>query len=335
MDALQYQYKRKLQGYAQRRNIDSPLYASQREGLPHALCFKATVTVDGRSFESPSYYNTLKEAENASAKVALKSLSLDGFQENDSSIYKNLLQQLAQNEGFILPTYKTISTGESHKPTFFSTVEVEEEIFHGKGGPSKKQAELNAAEVAYTAFMERKLSRSGSFTSPTFSEDEALEFNPIRDSLAIVDPQQSLKHGGPLVLPLTVGCEDRAKENKAKNLLVSVKTSSQDSISSPGIPDMDKTTGNRKSSCSLESLPSSPNEGQSSSATMVPPNLSTLSIADSNRRTTMGTSYLLCNRVRVYKSIPDMAFPKGTVVLPISDDKWVAVSLEFPNEKDN
>jgi hypothetical protein len=48
----------------------------------------------------------------------------------------------------------------------------------------------------------------------------------------------------------------------------------------------------------------------------------------------MGTrSYLLCNRVRVYSSFPDIVFPKGIIVLPISENKWVAVSLEFPNEE--
>jgi hypothetical protein len=44
-------------------------------------------------------------------------------------------------------------------------------------------------------------------------------------------------------------------------------------------------------------------------------------------------SYLLCNRVRVYSSFPDIAFPKGITVLPISENKWVAVSLEYPNEE--
>lgn len=40
--------------------------------------------------------------------------------------------------------------------TFFSTVEVEGEIFHGKGAKSHKMAEQNAANVAYTAFVDRK-----------------------------------------------------------------------------------------------------------------------------------------------------------------------------------
>ncbi|GJS29067.1 double-stranded RNA-binding protein 1-like protein [Tanacetum coccineum] len=39
-------------------------------------------------------------------------------------------------------------------------------------------------------------------------------------------------------------------------------------------------------------------------------------------------SYLLCNKVRVYTSIPDAVLPKGSVVLPIAEGKWTIVSLE-------
>ncbi|KAL6955602.1 hypothetical protein U1Q18_045703, partial [Sarracenia purpurea var. burkii] len=77
----QHQYKMRLQSFAQRKNLDSPLYSSKREGPPHALQFQATVTVDGFSFDSPGSFRTLKEAEHAAAKVALTSLSLDSFQE--------------------------------------------------------------------------------------------------------------------------------------------------------------------------------------------------------------------------------------------------------------
>lgn len=51
--------------------------------------------------------------------------------------------------------------------------------------------------------------------------------------------------------------------------------------------------------------------------------------------TTRTRNYLLCNRVRVYTEFPDFTFPKGITVLPIAEDKWVAISLEFPNEESN
>lgn len=78
------QYKMMLQIYAQRNKLSIPVYSSEREGPPHALCFKAKVTVDGHPFKSPGFYKTLKEAENAAAQVALMSFSLDAFQEASS-----------------------------------------------------------------------------------------------------------------------------------------------------------------------------------------------------------------------------------------------------------
>lgn len=71
--------------------------------------------------------------------------------------YKNLLQELGREEGFCMPTYKTVKFGASHMPTFSSTVEVKGERFCGKAGKSKKQAELSAAKVAYISLKQRKL----------------------------------------------------------------------------------------------------------------------------------------------------------------------------------
>ncbi|CAK9184642.1 unnamed protein product [Ilex paraguariensis] len=322
---MQNEYKMKLQTYAQRKKLDSPLYSSKKKGPSHAPCFKATVTIDGEAYESPLFYKTLKEAEHAAAK-------------NDFQVWKNLLQQLTQNEDFLLPTYKTIRSGEPHKPTFFSTVEIEGEIFHGNAAKSKKQAELNAAKVAYTTFMKRRYCKSGEFTSSDSSGAESLKSASSLDLPTTTDPQQNLNPG----ISLVAEHKDHNKETEdeeqgvvsAENVSSNVNFSSQESISSLSSQDINEITEKRNSNSSLDSLPFSPKEGQSSSATMTPPGLSGLSIADSNMETTTeGKSYLLCNKVRVYTCIPDLAFPKGTVLLPIAEDRWVPVSLEFPNEK--
>lgn len=76
--------------------------------------------------------------------------------QGESGTYKNLLQELAQGEGFGMPLYKTMNVGPPHKPVFMSTVELEGEVFHGKTENSKKLAELDAARVAYVALMKRK-----------------------------------------------------------------------------------------------------------------------------------------------------------------------------------
>ena len=66
------------------------------------------------------------------------------------------MQELAQHEGFSIPLYNTTKSGALHIPTFFSTVEVQGEVFRGNEGKSKKQAELNVAKVAYAILKERK-----------------------------------------------------------------------------------------------------------------------------------------------------------------------------------
>lgn len=61
--------------------------------------------------------------------------------------------------------------------------------------------------------------------------------------------------------------------------------------------------------------------------------LSALSISESEKANTPETSsYLLSNKVRVYTSFPNTSFPEETVVVPVREDRWVAMSLEFPNE---
>ena len=72
--------KSQLQSYARRNNLDPPIFTTRTKGPPHAPGFKAIVIVDGKSFESPAFYNTIKEAKQAAAKVALTSLSLDVFE---------------------------------------------------------------------------------------------------------------------------------------------------------------------------------------------------------------------------------------------------------------
>lgn len=73
----------------------------------------------------------------------------------DFRIYKNILQALLQKEMKPLPIYKTAIDGPLHIPSFQSTVEVEGELFVGNSAKSKKQAEQNAAKVAYNILKER------------------------------------------------------------------------------------------------------------------------------------------------------------------------------------
>lgn len=82
-------------------------------------------------------------------------LLINIFFQDDSVLYKNLLQELAQKEAYALPVYNTKQSGESHAPTFVSTVEVGGKVFSGQEAKSKKQAEMSAAKVAYMRLKER------------------------------------------------------------------------------------------------------------------------------------------------------------------------------------
>jgi len=56
------------QNCARKNNLDPPVFTVKREGPPHNIHYKATVVIDGKSFESPTSFNTIKEAEQAAAK---------------------------------------------------------------------------------------------------------------------------------------------------------------------------------------------------------------------------------------------------------------------------
>lgn len=57
---------------------------------------------------------------------------------------------------------------------------------------------------------------------------------------------------------------------------------------------------------------------------------------ESNKTKTSKTStYMLCNDgFKVYTSFPNIVFSEEITLLPIGDNKWLAVNLVFPNDKD-
>ncbi|XP_010553800.1 PREDICTED: double-stranded RNA-binding protein 4 [Tarenaya hassleriana] len=141
--------KSQLQTYTQKKNLCMPTYIRERVGLLHACRFRCKVVVNEQTFESRELFSTLREAENAAAKIALVSLVPNASQEVDSLVYKNLLQELTQKKNMLLPIYATSRSGASHSPTFLSTVEVGGKFFGGQEAKTRKLAEMSAAKVAY------------------------------------------------------------------------------------------------------------------------------------------------------------------------------------------
>lgn len=69
--------------------------------------------------------------------------------QDETGVYKNLLQEIAQRVGSPLPQYATFRSGLGHLPVFKGTVELAGIVFTGEPAKSKKQAEKNAALAAW------------------------------------------------------------------------------------------------------------------------------------------------------------------------------------------
>ncbi|KAL5076260.1 hypothetical protein RYX36_015244 [Vicia faba] len=171
------------QNYARKNNLGQPVFTIKTEGPPYDTRYKATVVIDGKSLESPTFFNTIKEAEQAAINI------VHMFQQGDTSSSKSKLLELTQKEGFSKPTYKFTRIGPPHIPTFFSTVTVEGLEFHGKASSSKKQAEHDAAKVAYTALKESGLHMYAAFAS-SIKENEAVKSTDELDTVNVKSKQK-------------------------------------------------------------------------------------------------------------------------------------------------
>ncbi|KAK4791511.1 hypothetical protein SAY86_031924 [Trapa natans] len=170
-------YKNQLQELAQRSCFNLPSYTCLREGPDHAPRFKATVNFNGETFESPQYCSTLRQAEHSAAEIALSSLStrhsLAARILDETGVYKNLLQEIAQRVGAKLPQYTTYRSGLGHHPVFTGTVELAGIIFTGEPAKNKKQAEKNAAMAAWSSL--KQLAKESASSSLEHENTDELE----------------------------------------------------------------------------------------------------------------------------------------------------------------
>lgn len=73
------------------------------------------------------------------------------YQQDETGIYKNLLQEAAHRAGLNLPVYTTVRSGPGHVPIFSCTVKIAGMNFAGDPASTKKQAQKNAAIAAWSA----------------------------------------------------------------------------------------------------------------------------------------------------------------------------------------
>ncbi|KAM1115884.1 hypothetical protein TB2_006375 [Malus domestica] len=171
-------YKNQLQELAQRSCFNLPSYTCIREGPDHAPRFKATVNFNGEIFESPHYCTTLRQAEHSAAEVALNYLSNGGPSHSlaarildETGVYKNLLQEIAQRVGAPLPQYTTFRSGLGHLPVFTGVVELAGITFTGEPAKNKKQAEKNAAMAAWSSLKQLAKETASSSSEPENNDE--------------------------------------------------------------------------------------------------------------------------------------------------------------------
>ncbi|KAL6640935.1 hypothetical protein ACP70R_019116 [Stipagrostis hirtigluma subsp. patula] len=172
-------YKNQLQELAQRSCFNLPAYTCLREGPDHAPRFKAAVNFNGELFESPGFFTTLRQAEHAAAEVALAALARRGPSYSlaarildETGVYKNLLQEVAQRVGAPLPSYTTERSGLGHLPVFTCTVELAGITFTGDPAKNKKQAEKNAASAAWASLKQLAREEANSSNEPENNDEQ-------------------------------------------------------------------------------------------------------------------------------------------------------------------
>ncbi|KAG8091998.1 hypothetical protein GUJ93_ZPchr0012g20800 [Zizania palustris] len=172
-------YKNQLQELAQRSCFNLPAYTCLREGPDHAPRFKAAVNFNGEQFDSPGFFTTLRQAEHAAAEVALAALARRGPSYSlaarildETGVYKNLLQEVAQRVGAPLPSYTTERSGLGHLPVFTCTVELAGITFTGDPAKNKKQAEKNAASAAWSSLRQLVRQEANSSNEPESNDEQ-------------------------------------------------------------------------------------------------------------------------------------------------------------------
>ncbi|KAK4790360.1 hypothetical protein SAY86_017664 [Trapa natans] len=311
--------KSQLQMYAQKSILPLPTYSCEHYGPAHISRFKCKVNIDGQTFESPDYCSTLKDAENAAARVALLAMSATGDQERDSGLYKNLLQELAQKEGYRLPVYKTMRAIGLF-PTFTSTVMIEGESFTGQPEKTKKQAESSAAKVAYTTLIECKWNRTSTSHCST-KQGSCILSSPSTSSQQTPNISTNVSPGVNAHLSLA---------HLAKRINGGRDDIESTSHNHPSPPHEATTAAKKEGSWSDSLL------GQVKNLSLEESSSELSSSKNGNMATATASAFGYPGQavslpppgvVRVYPRALNMTLPSGSVVT-VSDDSWIAVCAD-------
>ncbi|XP_022768468.1 double-stranded RNA-binding protein 1-like isoform X2 [Durio zibethinus] len=143
-----YVFKSRLQEYAQKMGLPTPVFETIKEGPSHEPSFRSTVIVNDVKYESlPGFFNR-KAAEQSAAEVALTELLKAG--EVNESISQPV--EYAQKMNYAIPVYKCQKDeAPGRLPHFSCKVEIGGIRYIGAAAKTKKEAEIKAARTALLA----------------------------------------------------------------------------------------------------------------------------------------------------------------------------------------
>jgi len=154
-----YVFKSRLQEYAQKYKLPTPVYEIVKEGPSHKSLFQSTVILDGVRYNSlPGFFNR-KAAEQSAAEVALRELAKSSELSqcvsqpvHETGLCKNLLQEYAQKMNYAIPLYQCQKVETLGRVTQFTcTVEIGGIKYTGAATRTKKDAEISAGRTALLA----------------------------------------------------------------------------------------------------------------------------------------------------------------------------------------
>jgi dsRNA-specific ribonuclease len=172
-----YVFKSRLQEYAQKVGLPTPVYETIKEGPSHQPSFRSTVVVDNLRYDSLVGFLNRKAAEQSAAEVALTELANTG-QLNDcvsqpvqeTGVCKNLLQEYAQKMNYAIPLYVCErDESKGRVPIFSCTVDVGGMKYIGAAANTKKEAEIKAARTALLAIQSSPGSNETSTEKPVYT----------------------------------------------------------------------------------------------------------------------------------------------------------------------
>ncbi|KAL0697521.1 hypothetical protein Bca4012_053643 [Brassica carinata] len=191
-----YVFKSRLQEYAQKYKLPTPIYETVKEGPSHKSLFQSTVIVDGVRYDSlPGFFNR-KAAEQSAAEVALQELAKSSeisqcvsLPVHEMGLCKNLLQEYAQKMNYAIPLYQCqkSETPPGRAPQFTCTVEIGGIKYTGAATKTKREAEISAGRTALIAIQsESKIDLANHSTQLTVlpCEKKTVEVaSPVKETI--------------------------------------------------------------------------------------------------------------------------------------------------------